>query len=374
MAPARLHQLHRIPATNSHEAQVMNVKSFVQFSLDHIRSNKLHGIDRSSPTGYLRGLDTLGADFENGLWRSCKTYLKFHGSLPNLIAPSSFTEKQLLFKFFAPIPIIATSDKLGSRAYSRGLTDAQLSKPKVIWRSKTANLPQNDAIPAGRYWLKSNHSSGTNMAINFPLDTETKKGLETIAEGWLRKIHNRRLSLWWYEMFDKVIYLEEDLSEAEGHSADDWKFFVFKGKVALFQHDKDRFGDHVQTIYRRDGSFIDRELYFKSGQPIPIPDQMSQMIKVAEHIGASFDFMRVDLFLHNDAIYLGEIGLVPNGCSMRIRSPVIDHLLGASWSAPWLGKTNTSKLRYYDNTLCRTLYDEQSQSKGRITSFTAPWA
>lgn len=156
-----------------------NLRSFVDFSLNTIRDDQLHGIaETAPPRGYLRGIEVLGEDFLPALRRSCRIYRNNHGVLPNLLAPSTFTEKQLLFKFFAPIPIVATSDKFGSRAYAEDLAEDSLSIPKVLWKSKAPVLPGNDEIPPGRYWFKSNHGSGTNMPVTFPISQEERSKLE----------------------------------------------------------------------------------------------------------------------------------------------------------------------------------------------------
>jgi len=178
------------------------------------------------------------------------------------------------------------------------------------------------------------------MPVVFPIGPEDRDRLEMLAGRWLTKIHDSRLSLWWYETMERYVYLEEDLAE-DSSEAPDWKFFTCNGKVEIFQVDVGRFGDHVQTIYSRSGRFIDKEMYFKSGSPVGIPTNFSDMIDVAEGIGRSFDFIRVDMFVKGTDIYLGEIGLVPNGASIRIISPELDWKLGAAWKAPWMGKVDS---------------------------------
>jgi len=294
-------------------------KSFVKYCLTQIKIRGLHGSHLPPPTGFLRGCDVLGYDFQPVLRRSCSVYRDFHGRLPNLIAPSSFAEKQLLFKFFAPLPLLAASDKLGSRRYANDISSERLTIPKVIWSSDGTTLPDNADIPPGRHWFKSNYGSGTNMPVDFPLSDDDRARLEERARNWATKTHNRRLALWWNETFKRQIYLEENLSEGGAFSADDWKFFFCNGKVALFQHDQDRQHNHVQTIYDRDGNHISKTLYYPGAPSKPLPDQIGEMVKIAEDLGQFFDFIRVDLFLLSNGIYLGELALVPNGCSIPIR-------------------------------------------------------
>jgi hypothetical protein len=298
----------------------------------------------------------LGADFRSAVTRSCKVYQRFHGRLPNLLNPGTFTEKQLLFKFFAPIPLHSPSDKLGSRAYLPEKLKDSVHTPDLIWSSNGAAAPHNTQIPAGRYWFKSNHSSGRNIPVNYPLDDATRNNLNTSAANWMTGVHDRHRALWWYETFDRQVYLEEDIS-SDGFSANDWKFFVCNGRVALYQYDQDRFGSHGQTLYTRDGNYIAEELYYAGSRITPPPPQLKHMVNIAEAIGASFDFIRVDLFLHQNRVYLGEIGLVPNGCSISIRSPIIDHNLGELWFASWLGSDAEKNWYFYDTTYARSLFD-----------------
>ncbi|WP_165375363.1 hypothetical protein [Roseovarius nitratireducens] len=44
--------------------------------------------------------------------RPVEIYRKNHGDWPDLIDPQTFTNKQLLFKFFGLIPRVTPSDKL----------------------------------------------------------------------------------------------------------------------------------------------------------------------------------------------------------------------------------------------------------------------
>lgn len=257
--------------------------------------------------------------------------------MPDLIAPVNFTEKQLLFKFFGLIPELSPSDKLRSDFYVPDTVRHLFHMPRRSWISDTPTSPKNSSTKPGSYYFKSNHGSGTNLRVTFPISPERRRELEQMAKHWITKIHSRKISLWWYETMERNVYLEEDLRMPNG-DAPDWKFFVCNGKVELFQVDTGRFGDHTQTVHERDGSYIPQELYYRTGIPVEMPKCLPEMIEVAEAIGRNFDFIRVDMFILHGKPYLGEIGLVPNGATLKIRSPHLDARLGAAWSAPWLGK------------------------------------
>lgn len=315
------------------------VFEYAKKCLDEIYSKNYHGYGNIVPSNYHRGVEMLDGDFRQAFLRSVWIYYNHHKMLPDLIDPQTFTEKQVLFKFFGLIPKLCPSDKLLTYKFMSTEIAKTVKIPKIIWRSKMGALPENEIIPAGRYFLKSNHGSGTNRAVNFPLSSHEREKLEKLTEQWLAKIHDSRKALWWYETMDRYVYLEEDISDG-GKDAPDWKFFTCNGKVELFQVDIDRTQTHVQTIYTRAGRFINKELYYKSGSPVKMPNALEEMVAVAEDIGKKFDFIRVDMFVRQGTIFLGEIGLVPNGATRAIRSSELDWKLGAAWHAPWMGKVD----------------------------------
>lgn len=319
----------------------MRAVRLVRRSLRQIREDGLHGVHNDVPEGYLRGVELLGDEFEPSLIRSVEIYHRNHDHWPTLIDPPTFTNKQLLFKFFGLIPRATPSDKLLAYSYLPDDFRDQVLQPKIYWKSPAPELPGNDAIAPGTYWYKSNHGSGTNLPVTFPVPGEKRAELSTLARRWLTRIHSARLGLWWYEIMDRYVYLEEDLREGDDDAAD-WKFYVCNGRVVIYQHDADRSGEHKQTVYTRDGTYLNKRMYFRlnGARPVAAPEKLDVMVAAAEAIGQFFDFIRVDMFIRSGRIYLGEIGLVPNGCTKRIRAPELDWMLGGAWHAPWMGRVD----------------------------------
>lgn len=314
------------------------IHAYVKAQLSAIRLRGLHGVHLAPPRGFLRGIDVLGDQLDAKVAKSVKRFRDRHERLPNLVAPTTFTEKLLLFKFFGPVPqIVCPSDKLRSPAYAPSSVRSLFQLPARPYITHEPRLPDNGQVADGTWYFKSNHGSGTNKRITYPLSATDRTALEHDAQHWLTNIHGEAMSLWWYQQMPRNVYLEEDLGES-GHDAPDWKFFVFNGHVEIFQVDVNRFGDHVQTIYDRKGQFLNMTLYYQSGPPVPMPDDLNDMIKIAEAIGQNFDFIRVDMFRHNGSIILGEIGMVPNGAGARVVDHALDLRLGWAWRAPWIGK------------------------------------
>lgn len=309
----------------------------IMAAIAEIEDRGLHGVAAKAPAPFERGIDAL-ENWREKLRRSCKVFAHYHGFEPNLIEPKGFTEKQVLFKFFGLVPTDPVpSDKLMASCFVPESHRGLITLPDRYWISDSPEVPADDALPHGSYYFKSNHGWATHRPVSFPLEPRTRRRLERLTQRWFTHPHQPRLSLWWYERIARRVFVEEHLGSAM-RDAPDWKFFVCNGKVEIFQVDIDRSTNHIQTLYDRDGRFLPMELYFDSGAPVDIPPQVDTMIEVAEAIGRSFDFIRVDFFLKDGAIYLGEIGMVPNGATSPIKSPELDERLGAAWSPPWMGE------------------------------------
>ena len=94
----------------------------------------------------------------------------------------------------------------------------------------------------------------------------------------------------------------------------DYKFFCFNGKVKCFKIDFGRFVEHHANYYSPEGKLL--PFGEKGFEPAPnhkevMPDNLTDMIKVAEELSKGFKFLRVDLYNVKGRIYFGELTFYP---------------------------------------------------------------
>jgi hypothetical protein len=122
-----------------------------------------------------------------------------------------------------------------------------------------------------------------------------------------------------------------------GDVPDDYKFFVYHGRVYFIQVDSERFTGHKRKLYDRDWQLIPGRLHYpENTKPIARPTALLSMIALAEAIGARFDFVRIDLYSVPAGIFFGEATFYPGG-GLEVFSPAE---LDARFGAPW--KVNSS--------------------------------
>lgn len=95
---------------------------------------------------------------------------------------------------------------------------------------------------------------------------------------------------------------------------DDYKFFCFDGKVKFFKVDFDRFDEHRANYYTPDCHLMPFGEVVCPPKPeaaVYIPNNIQEMINVAEQLSKGIPFLRVDLYNINGHIYFGELTFYP---------------------------------------------------------------
>lgn len=88
----------------------------------------------------------------------------------------------------------------------------------------------------------------------------------------------------------------------------DYKIFCFNGKPKMIQVDFDRFSNHSRNLY--DIHWNEMPFSTKSQKKPSIldkPENLSELLKIAEKLSAYFSFVRIDLYTNGQEIMVGEI-------------------------------------------------------------------
>ena len=73
----------------------------------------------------------------------------------------------------------------------------------------------------------------------------------------------------------------------------------------------------------------------------PKPEQLEEMLSVADKLTGSLGYARVDFYIHEDKLYFGEITLTPVGGRLKLMPPHYDRILGdhIAWPDQFLNIT-----------------------------------
>ena len=98
----------------------------------------------------------------------------------------------------------------------------------------------------------------------------------------------------------------------------DYKFFCYKGNARAIQVDFNRATDHSRSIYDIKWNKINISIDFKMNEKkLEKPNNLSEMINIAEKISKYFNFIRIDMYTNNNEIFVGEITNIHGGATEK---------------------------------------------------------
>ena len=133
--------------------------------------------------------------------------------------------------------------------------------------------------------------------------------------------------------------IEETLIQYNGGELMDYRCFTFNGKVGAIYLDSATFNIYNQKV------FVDstwKELKFTNDRELrpyilpEKPENLSEIVDIAERLGQGLDFVRVDLYNTTRGIVLGEMSIYPMAGKPNSPTPDLqfNKWLGDHWILP----------------------------------------
>lgn len=263
-------------------------------------------------------------------------YLRFHEHL-NLQNPTSFNEKIQWLKLYDRNPQYSQFvDKYAVREYIQTMIGKQYLVPLLgTWKSvkdvDVAKLPQ-------QFVIKTTHDSGGCVVCR------NKSAWDSASKRKISKSLKRDYYWfgreWPYKNVPHRIIAEQYLSSENGDMID-YKLMCFNGKVKCILVCTDRLNGKglKKTFY----SPTWERMPFKRPGPdspkeVPVPKNLADMIRIAEHLSEGLSFIRVDLYEVGDTVYFGELTLYPSSGAEAFCPPAWDRILGDWITLPGLSE------------------------------------
>jgi len=274
-------------------------------------------------------------------------FWRAHGTWPDVANPKSFSEQVQFRKLFVRdelMPLFV--DKEEMKHLVGDIVGRDAFTPKTYWVGSDISCVDFNAIPRP-FVVKPTHMCDCVRFVRQE-DSLDVESLANECRSWLKSQYGATNREWVYRGIQPRILIEEMLGD--GAVPDDYKLWVFGGKVELVQVDVTRFERHERAIY--DTSWnklpvsVSRPTYRRiwnsrpdakarptpSAHEISKPATLDTMISVAEKLGAMFDFVRVDLYEHRGRVAVGELTFFPGSGLARIWPRSFDLALGEKWS------------------------------------------
>jgi hypothetical protein len=281
---------------------VTYLPDFIMYKLgirDHILSarNKLESRIISDDGNYITELK--------------KWFLASTGEELDLKEPKTFNQKIQWLKVYDSTPEkTLLADKYLVRGWIEKTIGAQYLVPLLgVWD----NFDDIDfsKLPT-KFALKCNHGSHWNIIVN-DIKSFDKEKAKKKFDYWmsLNYAFIEGFEMHYKDIPPKII-AEEYMENSNGEMYD-YKFFCFSGKVKYIQFLAERTNGLKMAYFDTNWvkqPFVNNHPMIK--EHIPKPDNLREMIEIAEKLAERFSFVRVDLYRLNDGkILFGEMTFTP---------------------------------------------------------------
>ncbi|PTM94403.1 ATP-grasp fold amidoligase family protein [Mycoplana dimorpha] len=257
-------------------------------------------------------------------------YFSMAGRFPDLERPRLFSEKVQARKLYDRNPIYPrVVDKHAAKALIAERAGAQYVIP-TYWVGRDLQQVDWSAVPLPAV-VKPTHASGCGVFLRDQGDIDRLLA-EDPGPGWLALKHHRINREWAYGAFEPVIIVEKMLVE-NGQAPDDHCFFVFSGQVSHIEMRLRRNGVGYECNFTPDWQRMEHTSGYYDAYPgdVPRPERLDEMLEVVRKIAGDSDFMRVDLYLANGRVQVGELTLYPGGGFKGCVPDAYDERLGMLW-------------------------------------------
>lgn len=246
--------------------------------------------------------------------------------------PRTFTEKIQWRLLHDRRELFAVGgDKLAMKEHVAGL-GLDLAIPRTLWHGEDLRAVQDRDW--GCAWVLKPVTGSGYSAFGSGSLRGSGTDLDAVAR-WRPDDAHRVYGEWHYSRSRPGYLLEERIPTRDGASPNDYRFFVFDGRVHVVQVDTPRVEKVQRRFYTRDWTPLDvRQAGADLAAPVPPPATLERMVGLAERIGAEWDFVRVDLYDADGTIWFGELTPAPTGGLAPFDPPEFDRQLGELWALP----------------------------------------
>lgn len=174
-----------------------------------------------------------------------------------------------------------------------------------------------DSLPQ-RFVLKATHGCAMNIVCTDKAGLDRAEARREM-ERWLKVTYGTYSPEPHYRKLPHRVYAEECIADPD--SLMDYKIHCLNGKPAFIlvcsaRKTGAKSGAGVtMDLYDLDWNWLDAVQWYKKHGPgtggIPRPENLEEMLRVAEILSADFDFVRVDLYNVDGRIYFGELTFTP---------------------------------------------------------------
>ncbi len=272
-------------------------------------------------------------------WMPDRTFLRLSyrarmGKSLNLKDPKTFNEKLNFLKLYDRKDIYTQMvDKYGVKSYVADIIGEEYIIPTLgIYES--FDEIDFDKLP-NQFVLKCTHDSGGLVIVSDKTKLDASKAKEKIEKS-LKVNYYWGKREWPYKNVKPRIIAEKYMKDENNDFLPVYKFMCFNGEPRIIQTiQNDKQPNESIDYFDTEWNLLDlRQNYPNSEKPLPRPQKLSDMLGIVKTLANGKNFIRVDLYLVNDAIYFSEFTFYSDAGLTKFEPEEWDERLGGWISLP----------------------------------------
>lgn len=261
------------------------------------------------------------------------TYLKVIyrikvGKTLNLKNPKTYTEKLQWLKLHDRKPIYSTMvDKFEAKQYIASIVGEEYVIPTLgVWDN--FDEIDFDALP-DKFVLKCTHDSGGLVICKDKSKLDKEEARKKIEKSL--KTNFYWIGREWPYKNVKPRIIAEKYMAINDECLTDYKLFCFDGEPKMVYISKDKADDPRTDFFDARGNALPIRMRDpNSDVPPTIPEQFEQMKQIARKLSSGLIHLRVDFYLIDGKLYVGELTFYHNGGFSEVKPEEWNHTIG-SW-------------------------------------------
>lgn len=280
-------------------------------------------------------------DWPETVWRlllrpfSDEIYLKvahrrYFGRWPDFDHPGTLHEHIHRYVLRERNPyLVMLADKVRVRDYIAECVGSHYAVPLLAQWERADQVPL-ETLPFPVV-LKPSHASGRVLLLRSAADVRPREHRQLLRK-WLAQDYSRVNREWFYHPIRHRIIAEPMLRDAQGGIPADCKAYVIGGRVRYFQVDCGRFERPTRNLYSPRWQLLPVRSTNPRHLPEPPPAELARMVDLAQRLAAPFEFLRVDFYLTQEGLRVGELTNSPGAGFGRFYPASFGAELGEIWS------------------------------------------
>lgn len=260
------------------------------------------------------------------------------GKRLNLSNPQTYNEKLQWLKLYdRKHEYTQMADKYAAKQWVACAIGGQYVIP-ALGKWKSANEINLQELP-NQFVLKTNHDSGGVVICRDKNSFDFEKAKKFLSKH-LKSSYFPYGREWPYKNIEPCVFAEEYLpSELGGSDVPDFKILCFDGSPKYIELHQNRSTRHTQDWYDAAWNLLDinQDYAVCTGKEYPKPVLLDKMLELSSKLSCGIPHLRVDWFVSNGRLYLGELTFFDGSGFVGFNSYKDDLMLGECIRLPNVG-------------------------------------